>query len=68
MDPRKQTVKGQGEVGHLPFPSQAAWKCAAKQSSLKYPNPESSLGCAFQNEAREGTEGTQGPQRSKEFL
>lgn len=68
MDPSKQTVKGQGEVGHLPFHTQAAWKCAAQQSSLKYPNPESSLGCAFQNEAQEGTEDTQGPQRSKEFL
>lgn len=68
MDPRNQTVKGQGEVGHLPFPTQAAWICAAKQCSLKYPNPESSLGWAVQNEAQEGTEGTQGSQRSGEPL
>lgn len=68
MDPRNQTVKGQGEVGNLPFPTQAAWICAAKQCSLKYPNPESSFGWAFPNEAQEGTEGTQGPQENEEPL
>lgn len=68
MDPRNQTVKGQREVGHLPFPTQAAWICAAKQCSLKYPNPESSFGWAFPNEAQEGTEGTQGPQENEEPL
>ena len=60
-----QTVKGQGEVGHLPFPMQAAWKCTAKHCILKYLNPELSIGCAFQSKAQDGTEGAQGPQRSE---
>lgn len=59
----KQTVKG--EVGHLPFPTQAAWKRTAKHCILKYLNPEWSVGCAFQNQMQEGTEGAQGLQGSE---
>lgn len=50
MHPRNQAVKGQGELGHLPFPMQAAWKCSAKRCILKYLNPELSVGCAFKND------------------
>lgn len=66
MHPGNSAVKGQGEVGHLPFPTRTAWKRTAKHCILKYPNPESSVGCAIQNDTQEGTEGTQGPQRSEQ--